>query len=134
MLLIVLGYAMVATFMVLIMTNRLSAFVALILVPIVFGLLAGNRADLVMMAITGMVKLAPSLPLDDEFPFFHFERKFMHLGFQIYDTGFQSPNVDAARPMVFATTLLLLVIVVFLNLFAIATRNRLRRKYATSAV
>jgi phosphate transport system permease protein len=58
----------------------------------------------------------------------------MHLCFQIYDTGFQSPNVDAARPMVFATTLLLLVIVVFLNLFAIATRNRLRRKYATSAV
>src|SRR5258706_10760226 len=60
MLLIVLGYAMVATFMVLIMTNRLSAFVALILVPIVFGLLAGNRADLVVMAITGMVKLAPT--------------------------------------------------------------------------
>jgi CitMHS family citrate-Mg2+:H+ or citrate-Ca2+:H+ symporter len=60
MLLIVLGYAMVAAFMVLIMTNRLSAFVALILVPIVFGLLAGHRADLVAMGITGMVKLAPT--------------------------------------------------------------------------
>jgi len=48
--------------------------------------------------------------------------------------GFQSPNVDAARPMVFVTTMLLLLIVVLLNLFAIATRNRLRRKYATSAV
>ena len=44
------------------------------------------------------------------------------------------PNVDAARPMVFATTLLLLLIVVLLNLFAISMRNRLRRKYATSAV
>jgi phosphate transport system permease protein len=58
----------------------------------------------------------------------------MHLGFHIYDVGFQSPNVDAARPMVFATTLLLLVIVVALNLFAIAMRNRLRRKYRISAV
>src|SRR5258706_15928730 len=60
MLLIVLGQAMVATFMVVIMTNRLSAFVALLLVPIVFGLIAGHRADLAMMAITGMVKLAPT--------------------------------------------------------------------------
>jgi CitMHS family citrate-Mg2+:H+ or citrate-Ca2+:H+ symporter len=63
MLLIVLGYAMVATFMVLIMTNRLSAFVALVLVPIVFGLMAGHGADLVAMAITGMVKLAPTAVL-----------------------------------------------------------------------
>jgi phosphate transport system permease protein len=64
----------------------------------------------------------------------HLERKFMHLGFHIYDVGFQSPNVDAARPMVFVTTLLLLVIVVCLNLFAIGMRNRLRRTYAVSAV
>jgi len=58
----------------------------------------------------------------------------MHLGFHIYDVGFQSPNVDSARPMVFATTLLLLLIVLLLNLFAIWMRNRLRRKYATTAV
>jgi len=58
----------------------------------------------------------------------------MHLGFHIYDVGFQSPNVDAARPMVFATTVLLLLIVGLLNMFAIRMRNRLRRKYATSAV
>ena len=55
-------------------------------------------------------------------------------GTDIYDVGFQSPNVDAARPMVFMTTLLLLAIVVFMNLFAIGLRNRLRRKYATAAV
>jgi phosphate transport system permease protein len=96
--------------------------------------MARAAGEVAPLMITGVVKLAPSLPIDGQWPFFHFERKFMHLGFQIYDTGFQSPNVDAARPMVFATTLLLLVIVVFLNLFAIATRNRLRRKYATSAV
>jgi phosphate transport system permease protein len=86
------------------------------------------------LMITGVVKLAPTLPVDTSWPFLHLDRKFMHLGFHIYDVGFQSPNVDAARPMVFATTLLLLVIVVVLNLFAISLRNRLRRAYATSAV
>ncbi len=96
--------------------------------------MARAAGEVAPLMITGVVKLAPSLPIDGQWPFLHFERKFMHLGFQIYDTGFQSPNVDAARPMVFATTLLLLAIVVLLNLFAIATRNRLRRKYATSAV
>ena len=96
--------------------------------------MARGAGEVAPLMITGVVKLAPTLPLNGEFPYLHMDRKFMHLGFHIYDVGFQSPNVDAARPMVFATTLLLLAIVVFLNLFAIATRNRLRRKYATSAV
>jgi len=54
----------------------------------------------------------------------------MHLGFHIYDVGFQSPNVDAARPMVYTTALLLLLVVLVLNLAAILLRNRLRKKYA----
>jgi phosphate transport system permease protein len=84
--------------------------------------------------LTGVVKLAPSLPVDGSWPFLHLDRKFMHLGFHIYDVGFQSPNVDAARPMVFTTTLLLLAIVVLLNVTAISLRNRLRRKYAAAVV
>jgi phosphate transport system permease protein len=96
--------------------------------------MARAAGEVAPLMITGVVKLAPALPIDGVWPFFHLERKFMHLGFHIYDVGFQSPNVDAARPMVFATTLLLLVIVVFLNLFAIALRQRLRRTYATAAV
>jgi phosphate transport system permease protein len=92
---------------------------------------AGEVAPLM---ITGVVKLAPALPIDSFWPFMHLDRKFMHLGFHIYDVGFQSPNVDAARPMVFATTLLLLGIVIMLNLTAIALRNRFRKKYAMSAV
>ncbi|MEJ2543032.1 MAG: phosphate ABC transporter permease PstA [Calditrichaceae bacterium] len=90
---------------------------------------AGEVAPLM---ITGVVKLAPSLPLDMSFPFLHLDRKFMHLGFHIYDVGFQSPNVEAAKPMVYTTALLLIVIVVLLNLLAIYIRNRLRKKYKTS--
>jgi phosphate transport system permease protein len=96
--------------------------------------MARAAGEVAPLMITGVVKLAPTLPLDGVWPFVHLERKFMHLGFHIYDVGFQSPNVDAARPMVFATTLLLLLIVVCLNLFAIGLRQRLRRTYATAAV
>jgi phosphate transport system permease protein len=96
--------------------------------------MARAAGEVAPLMITGVVKLAPALPVDGFWPFVHLDRKFMHLGFHIYDVGFQSPNVDAARPMVFATTLLLLGIVVLLNVFAIGMRNRLRRKYATAAV
>jgi phosphate transport system permease protein len=91
---------------------------------------AGEVAPLMM---TGVVKLAPELPMDGFFPFFHLDRKFMHLGFHIYDVGFQSPNVEAAKPMVYTTTVFLLIIVVLLNLTAITVRNYLREKYKTSA-
>jgi phosphate transport system permease protein len=96
--------------------------------------MARAAGEVAPLMLTGVVKLAPSLPVDDIPPFVHLDRKFMHLGFHIYDVGFQSPNVDAARPMVFATTLLLLLIVVLLNLAAIQLRTRLRRKYRTAAV
>jgi len=87
---------------------------------------AGEVAPLMLV---GVVKLAPTLPLDGDFPFLHLDRKFMHLGFHIYDVGFQSPNVEAARPLVYATALLLVLVIIALNLTAIAIRNRLREKY-----
>lgn len=87
---------------------------------------AGEVAPLMLV---GVVKLAPNLPLDINAPFLHLERKFMHLGFHIYDVGFQSPNVEAARPLVYATALMLVVVIAVLNLTAIAIRNRLREKY-----
>lgn len=87
---------------------------------------AGEVAPLMLV---GVVKLAPTLPLDGNFPFLHLDRKFMHLGFHIYDVGFQSPNVEAARPLVYATALLLVLVIIVLNLTAIIIRNRLREKY-----
>jgi phosphate transport system permease protein len=87
---------------------------------------AGEVAPLMLV---GVVKLAPSLPLDANEPFLHLDRKFMHLGFHIYDVGFQSPNVEAARPLVYATALLLVAVIVILNLAAVSVRNHLREKY-----
>lgn len=95
--------------------------------------MARGAGEVAPLMITGVVKLAPQLPFDGLFPFFHLDRKFMHLGFHIYDVGFQSPNVEASKPMVFTTTLLLIGIVVTLNLAAIRLRNRIRRKYQTGA-
>ncbi len=87
---------------------------------------AGEVAPLMLV---GVVKLAPTLPIDMNFPFIHLERKFMHLGFHIYDVGFQSPNVEAARPLVYATSFLLVSVIVALNLTAISVRNHLREKF-----
>lgn len=96
--------------------------------------MARAAGEVAPLMLTGVVKLAPTLPMDATWPFFHFDRKFMHLGFHIYDVGFQSPNVEAAKPMVYITTLVLIMVVVVLNLTAITLRNHLRKKYAGSAV
>jgi phosphate transport system permease protein len=94
--------------------------------------MARAAGEVAPLMITGVVKLQQALPVDGTAPYVHLERKFMHLGFHIYDVGFQSPNVEAARPMVFVTAFLLLAIVVALNLVAITVRNRLRRKLKSS--
>ena len=96
--------------------------------------MARAAGEVAPLMIVGMVKLAPALPVDHHFPFVHLERKFMHLGFHIYDVGFQSPNVEAAKPLVFATALLLIVLVFALNLTAIVVRDRLRNRYRTQGV
>jgi phosphate transport system permease protein len=95
--------------------------------------MARGAGEVAPLMLVGVVKLAPTLPLDLTAPFVHLERKFMHLGFHIYDLGFQSPDSEAARPMVFATTFFLIVLVLVLNLGAIIMRERLRRKFASSA-
>ncbi len=87
---------------------------------------AGEVAPLMLV---GVVKLAPSLPVDGNYPYLHLDQKIMHLGFHIYDVGFQSPNVEAARPLVYATALLLVLVIALLNLSAVSIRNHLREKY-----
>ncbi|HIZ49971.1 MAG TPA: phosphate ABC transporter permease PstA [Candidatus Pseudomonas excrementavium] len=87
---------------------------------------AGEVAPLMLV---GVVKLAPSLAVNGNYPYLHLDQKFMHLGFHIYDVGFQSPNVEAARPLVYATALLLVAVIALLNFSAVAIRNHLREKY-----
>ena len=87
---------------------------------------AGEVAPLMLV---GVVKLAPTLPLNMNYPYLHLDQKIMHLGFHIYDVGFQSPNVEAARPLVYATAFLLILVIALLNLSAVAIRNKLREKY-----
>ncbi|MCW8859932.1 MAG: phosphate ABC transporter permease PstA, partial [Deltaproteobacteria bacterium] len=91
--------------------------------------MARAAGEVAPLMITGVVKLAPTLPIDGNFPFFHLDRKFMHLGFHIYDIGFQSPNVEAAKPMVFVTTLLLVLIVLAMSSVAIRLRNKMKKRY-----
>lgn len=95
--------------------------------------MARGAGEVAPLMLVGVVKLAPTLPIDSVFPFVHLDRKFMHLGFHIYDLGFQSPDSDAAQSMVFATTLFLIALIVVLNIGAIFLRDRLRKKYATGA-
>ena len=87
---------------------------------------AGEVAPLMLV---GVVKLAPSLPVDGNYPYLHLDQKIMHLGFHIYDVGFQSPNVEAARPLVYATAMLLVLVIALLNVSAVTLRNHLREKY-----
>lgn len=91
---------------------------------------AGEVAPLMLV---GVVKLAPALPVDGNYPYLHLDQKIMHLGFHIYDVGFQSPNVEAARPLVYATALTLVLLIIVLNITAIKIRNNLREKYRSAS-
>jgi len=91
--------------------------------------MARGAGEVAPLMLVGVKKLALELPIDGTFPFIHPEREFMHLAYLIYDVGYQSPNAQAARPMVFTITFLLVAIIALLNVAAIWIRSRLRRKY-----
>ena len=94
--------------------------------------MARGAGEVAPLMLVGVVKLAPELPVDGIFPFVHFERSFMHLGFHIYDVGFQSRNSEAGKPMVYVTTLLLITLIALMNATAIVVRARLKRRFAGS--
>jgi ABC-type phosphate transport system permease subunit len=91
--------------------------------------MARGAGEVAPLMLVGAVKLAPELPVDGVFPFVHGNRSFMHLGFHIFDLGFQSQNSEAAKPMVYTTTLLLIVIITVLNVVAIWLRSYLRKRF-----
>ena len=93
--------------------------------------MARGAGEVAPLMLVGVKKLASDLPIDGVFPFIHPEREFMHLAYLIYDVGFQSPNSQAARPMVFTITFLLVAIIAILNIAAVWIRGRLRRRFET---
>jgi phosphate transport system permease protein len=93
--------------------------------------MARGAGEVAPLMLVGVVKLAPELPVDGFFPFIHLERSFMHLGFHIFDVGFQSRNSEAGKPMVFVTTMLLIFLIALMNIWAIVVRNRLKRRFST---
>lgn len=87
---------------------------------------AGEVAPLILV---GAVKFAPTLPIDGEFPFVHLERQFMHLGVFVYDGAFHNQTESQVSSLMFATCMLLLIIVFLLNISAILLRSKLRNRY-----
>lgn len=96
--------------------------------------MARGAGEVAPLMLVGAVKLNQDLPIDGQAPFLHADRSFMHLGFHIYDLGFQSPDSQAARPLVWTTTLLFLSIVFALNLLAIVLRAKIRSRMAGPTV
>ena len=90
---------------------------------------AGEVAPLMLV---GVVEFAPELPVSTDFPYLHLDQKFMHLGYHIYDLGFQSVGIEATQSRVYASALLLFLIVLVLNAFAIWVRARFARRYKQS--
>jgi phosphate transport system permease protein len=89
--------------------------------------MARAAGEVAPLMLTGVINTAATLPLDGKFPYFHLERQFMHLGFQLYSVAFQSPDAEAARPLVYVIALLLVLIVLLLSGLAIVLRNRMRK-------
>jgi phosphate transport system permease protein len=89
--------------------------------------MARAAGEVAPLMLTGVVNSAATLPLDGRFPYLHLERQFMHLGFQLYSVAFQSPDAEAARPLVYVIALLLVLIVLLMSGLAIVLRNRMRK-------
>lgn len=113
--------------------TRFQTLVKILLPAAAPGILTGfilsiarAAGEVAPLMLTGAMKTAQDLPIDGSFPFLHLERRFMHLGFHIYDIGFQSPNVEATKPMVYVTSFLLVGIVLVMSLFAMRLRQKLK--------
>src|SRR5690606_34230738 len=94
---------------------------------------ARGAGEVAPLMLVGVIEYSPQLPIDSDAPFIHMERPFMHLGFSIYYAALKSPNSEASKPLVFTTTLLLIVLIATLNLAAIWLRGKLRRRFQTQA-
>lgn len=87
------------------------------------AILAVSRGagEVAPILLTGAAYYLPDLPTN-------LSSQFMHLGYHTYVLATQSPDVDATRPLLYATVLVLLALTFALNLVAIFIRARTRRR------
>jgi phosphate transport system permease protein len=79
---------------------------------------AGEVAPILFTGAAYYLPFLPKLPTD----------QFMELGYHVFVLATQSPDVDATRPLLYGTVLVLLVLTFLLNLTAILLRARLRAR------
>ncbi len=84
---------------------------------------ARGAGEVAPILFTGVAYFLPDLPSS---PF----SQFMHLGYHTYVLATQSPDVEATRPLLYATVLVLLALTFALNLVALVIRTRTRRRAA----
>ncbi len=85
---------------------------------------ARGAGEVAPILFTGVAYFLPDLPTSAF-------SQFMHLGYHTYVLATQSPDIEATRPLLYATVLVLLVLTFALNLVAVAIRTRIRRRAAT---
>ncbi|XZE20512.1 PstA family ABC transporter permease [Pirellulaceae bacterium SH449] len=89
---------------------------------------ARGAGEVAPLMLVGVIPLAADLPLDTQAPFLHGSRSFMHLGYHIYWLGLQNQDIHSARPMVYSTIAVLILIVFALNSCAIWLRSRIKKQ------
>lgn len=89
---------------------------------------ARGAGEVAPLMLVGVIPLAADLPLDTQAPFLHGSRSFMHLGYHIYSLGLQNQDIHSARPMVYSTIAVLILIVFALNSCAIWLRSRIKKQ------
>lgn len=77
---------------------------------------AGETAPILFTGAAYFLPHLPTRPYD----------QFMNLGYHVYVMATQSPDIEATKPILYGTVLVLLVITMLLNLIAITLRSRLR--------
>jgi phosphate transport system permease protein len=82
---------------------------------------ARGAGEVAPILFTGVAYFLPDLP---DTPW----TQFMHLGYHTYVLATQSPDIEATRPLLYATVFVLLVLTFALNVIAISIRTRTRRR------
>ena len=92
------------------------------------GILAVSRGagEVAPILFTGAAYFLPELPTK-------LNSQFMELGYHIYVLSTQSPNVEATKPILYSTVLVLLGLTFLLNLTAIFIRGQMRARLRRSA-